>query len=91
MVCVCRMIAGSMPQLSPLCLSLVSDRTVGQLDDLLHILDDAGMPGIANKYIFNGDFVDRGPKGVEIMCILMALYVAMPGESVWELCETLRL
>lgn len=40
----------------------------GQLYDLLHILEDSGHPSISNKYVFNGDFVDRGPCGVEVMC-----------------------
>jgi serine/threonine-protein phosphatase with EF-hand domain len=53
----------------------------GQLYDLLHILDEAGMPSLKHKYVFNGDFVDRGPYGVEVMCILMALFNAFP-ESV---------
>jgi len=54
----------------------------GQLDDLLYILDEAGMPSASNKYIFNGDFVDRGSKGVEIMSILLALFMAFPGKCV---------
>ena len=48
----------------------------GQLTDLLHILDEAGMPSPTNKFIFNGDFVDRGEKGTEIVIILFALLVA---------------
>jgi hypothetical protein len=31
------------------------------------------------KYIFNGDFVDRGNYGVEVMCVLLALHIALPG------------
>ena len=50
----------------------------GQLTDLLHILDDAGMPSPTNKFVFNGDFVDRGPNSVEIIGILFALYLAFP-------------
>lgn len=50
----------------------------GQLADLLHILDECGLPSPTNKYIFNGDFVDRGPNGVEVVCILFALYIAEP-------------
>lgn len=50
----------------------------GQLPDLLHILDESGMPSATNKYVFNGDFVDRGPHGVEVICILLALNAAMP-------------
>jgi len=37
----------------------------GQLPDLMHILDDAGLPSATTRYIFNGDFVDRGPCGGE--------------------------
>lgn len=50
----------------------------GQLADLFHILDAAGLPSGCNKYIFNGDFVDRGANGVEVMCVLLALFVARP-------------
>lgn len=51
---------------------------LGQLADLLHILDGAGLPSPTTKYIFNGDFVDRGEWGVEIMCILLAMLIARP-------------
>jgi len=50
----------------------------GQLFDLLHILDESGFPSVSNKYVFNGDFVDRGPYGLEVMCILLALHSAFP-------------
>lgn len=53
----------------------------GQIADLLHILDEAGEPGPKNKYIFNGDFVDRGTSGIEVICLLLALHAAHP-ESV---------
>lgn len=52
----------------------------GQLSDLLYILDNSGLPSPTNRYIFNGDFVDRGLCGVEVMCILMALYLSNPGQ-----------
>eukprot|EP01031_Cornospumella_fuschlensis_P030596 gene30596-36970_t len=54
----------------------------GQLADLLHILDTAGLPGKGHVYIFNGDFVDRGPCGVEVMCVLLALLLAVPDSVV---------
>lgn len=44
----------------------------------MHILDEVGLPSSVNKYIFNGDFVDRGPCGVEVMCVLMSLFLAFP-------------
>lgn len=50
----------------------------GQLADLLHILDDSGLPSSTNKYIFNGDFVDRGPMGVEVMLLLLCFHAAAP-------------
>lgn len=51
----------------------------GQLADLLHILDANGLPSSNNKYIFNGDFVDRGEFGIEVVCILLSMLVARPG------------
>ena len=50
----------------------------GQLSDLLHILDEAGLPGENVKYIFNGDFVDRGTHSCEVMCVLLALLIVCP-------------
>jgi serine/threonine-protein phosphatase with EF-hands len=50
----------------------------GQLPDLLYILDESGMPANDNRYIFNGDFVDRGQHSVECICILLALYASDP-------------
>jgi serine/threonine-protein phosphatase 5 len=37
-----------------------------------------GFPNENKMYIFNGDFVDRGAFGVEVMLILLALHAAMP-------------
>lgn len=54
----------------------------GQLPDLLHILDEAGLPNVENRFIFNGDFVDRGEKGLEVIVILFALFVAEGPEVV---------
>jgi diadenosine tetraphosphatase ApaH/serine/threonine PP2A family protein phosphatase/Ca2+-binding EF-hand superfamily protein len=50
----------------------------GQLADLLHILKECGMPDESTYYVFNGDFVDRGPYGVEILLILFSLMLACP-------------
>jgi serine/threonine-protein phosphatase with EF-hand domain len=48
----------------------------GQLSDLIHILEECGMPSPNNKYVFNGDFVDRGNQGLEVVVILFALFIA---------------
>jgi serine/threonine-protein phosphatase with EF-hands len=50
----------------------------GQVHDLFHILDESGWPSLTNKYIFNGDFVDRGQHGIEVVTILLSLYAAFP-------------
>jgi hypothetical protein len=49
----------------------------------MHIIDESGLPSEKNKYIFNGDFVDRGTQSVEVMCILLALYNAFPGKFIY--------
>lgn len=50
----------------------------GQLYDLIHILDESGLPSHNNKYIFNGDFVDRGSMGIEVTIILLAFHIVLP-------------
>ena len=55
----------------------------GQLSDLLHILDHAGLPGPQHKYIFNGDFVDRGTESVEVIVIIFSLLVAYGPDTVY--------
>jgi serine/threonine-protein phosphatase 5 len=50
----------------------------GQFFDLLYILDVNGVPSENNLYLFNGDFVDRGPNSVEVIISLFALQLAAP-------------
>ncbi|KAJ9463087.1 Serine/threonine-protein phosphatase with EF-hands pef-1 [Diplonema papillatum] len=50
----------------------------GQLDDVLLILDEAGLPGPHTTFLFNGDFVDRGPCGVEVLLLLYSLKLKWP-------------
>ena len=44
----------------------------GQYYDLVNIFKLNGYPSITNKYLFNGDFVDRGSFSVECMLTLIA-------------------
>ena len=50
----------------------------GQFEDLLLILDECGMPSAKTIFLFNGDFVDRGPRGVEVLLLLYAMKLQWP-------------
>jgi len=56
----------------------------GSLPDLAHILNKVGWPGtrfgMTRRYVFNGDFVDRGPHGCEVLLTLLALKALHPEE-----------
>lgn len=49
----------------------------GHLVDLLHLLQNSGLPP-DNKYLFLGDFIDRGPRSIETLCLLFALKIRFP-------------
>ena len=57
---------------------IVVGDTHGQFIDLLTIFDRYGLPSEKNVYVFNGDYVDRGPHGVEIVLVLYAILLANP-------------
>lgn len=50
----------------------------GQLGDLEIILEQNGFPSPQNKYVFNGDIVDRGPHSVECLFVMLALKILAP-------------
>lgn len=50
----------------------------GQLEDLLTILDKNGVPSAKTWYLFNGDFVDRGSHGIEVMLLLLTFKLLYP-------------
>ena len=49
----------------------------GFLIDLLHIFKNCALPP-DNKFLFLGDYIDRGPSSVETLCLLLALKVKYP-------------
>ncbi|KAH3731719.1 serine/threonine protein phosphatase [Pelomyxa schiedti] len=53
----------------------------GQLTDLVTIFQAFGLPSTNNIYLFNGDFIDRGPQGVEVLLILYALVMCNPSAT----------
>lgn len=52
--------------------------THGQYYDVLNIFKLNGEPSPTNPYLFNGDFVDRGPFAVEISLVLFAFKLLYP-------------
>eukprot|EP00929_Paragymnodinium_shiwhaense_P048673 TRINITY_DN2457_c0_g2_i2.p1 TRINITY_DN2457_c0_g2~~TRINITY_DN2457_c0_g2_i2.p1 ORF type:complete len:643 (-),score=141.95 TRINITY_DN2457_c0_g2_i2:501-2372(-) len=50
----------------------------GQLWDFHHMLGLAGYPSPDNTFLFNGDFVDRGPWSVEVMFSILAFKLQYP-------------
>ena len=50
----------------------------GQLEDVLHLLKVCGMPSEKNIYVFNGDLVDRGGNGCEVVAFDFSHEVATP-------------
>ena len=52
--------------------------THGQFHDALRLVHLAGAPSATNWYVFNGDFVDRGAWGAELVATVFAWKVCMP-------------
>ncbi len=52
----------------------------GQFYDLARILDLFGRPLASNRFLFNGDFVDRGPWSVEVVLTLLSHKLLYPDD-----------
>ncbi len=50
----------------------------GHLHDLLSIIETFGWPSENCKYVFDGDFLDRGAWGVEVLLVLFVLKMHWP-------------
>ncbi len=53
----------------------------GQFSDLIHFLEMCGLPP-DNKFLFLGDYVDRGNNSIEVCMLLFAMKVVFP-ESIY--------
>lgn len=50
----------------------------GQLFDFKTVMDIHGEPSKDKIYVFNGDFVDRGPHGIEVILLIYSLKLIYP-------------
>ncbi|VVA24044.1 PREDICTED: serine/threonine-phosphatase [Prunus dulcis] len=50
----------------------------GQFRDLLSLFEHAGFPSDKQFYVFNGNYVDRGSRGLDVFLVLLAWKVLMP-------------
>ena len=59
---------------SPLC---VFGDIHGQFSDMIHFLEMTGLPP-NNKFLFMGDYVDRGNNSIEVCALLFAMKIMFP-------------
>ncbi|KAH8752797.1 Metallo-dependent phosphatase-like protein [Diaporthe sp. PMI_573] len=50
----------------------------GRIHNLLAVLDAEGSPSPQKRYLFNGDFVDRGPFSLETIVVIICLKLQYP-------------
>jgi len=60
---------------SPIC---VCGDTHGQLYDVISLFEKFGNPG-DTRYIFTGDYVDRGAYSIELLCLYLSYKILFPG------------
>ena len=51
----------------------------GQLIDLEAVFESAGTPSATNRYVFNGNYVNRGEFSLEVLVVLLGYALALPG------------
>ena len=54
----------------------------GSFKDLDHIIQKFGIPGKNYSFVFNGDFVDRGPKQSEVLLTLLYAFLLYPNRLI---------
>ncbi|XP_074048798.1 serine/threonine-protein phosphatase with EF-hands 1 isoform X2 [Macrotis lagotis] len=54
----------------------------GKLDDLFLIFYKNGLPSRNNRYVFNGDFVDRGQNSTEVLMVLFSFLLVYPNDVI---------
>ena len=59
-------------------LIIVGD-THGQLQDVLWMFAEYGLPSPTNRYLFNGDIADRGDYATEIFALVLGYMLVFPG------------
>lgn len=50
----------------------------GQFFDVFRLFDVAGYPSVNQKFLFIGDYVDRGKQSIETICLLLAFKMKFP-------------
>lgn len=50
----------------------------GNFKDLYHIIQKYGLPGKNYRFVFNGDFVDRGEQQIEVLTTLLYSFILYP-------------